>query len=89
MLQWENERADREAEDLVELTRELQLLRVTKDLQERINGGGEDNQQAEAVRLERKLEQIRSTMKKRLTSTSGRWGRSTSWCTTKTQRWGR
>jgi hypothetical protein len=59
LLQWENERADREAEDLVELTRELQLLRVTKDLQERINGGGEDNQQAEAVRLERKLEQIK------------------------------
>ncbi len=33
MLEWENQRADMEAEDLVERTKEFQLLRVTKDLQ--------------------------------------------------------
>ena len=41
--EWENARADMEAEDLVERTKEFQLLRVTKDLQDKIRGGGEDN----------------------------------------------
>ena len=35
MLQWENNRADMEAEDLVERTKEFQLLRVTKGLQDK------------------------------------------------------
>lgn len=35
-----------EAIDLVERTKEFQLLRVTKDLQSKIRGGSEENQQA-------------------------------------------
>ena len=58
-LQWERERAEMEADDLVERTKEFQLLRVTKDLQHLIRGGSEDNQQAEVASLERKLELIR------------------------------
>ncbi|KAL3911053.1 MAG: hypothetical protein SGPRY_008838 [Prymnesium sp.] len=49
MLQWENKRADMEAIDLVERTKEFQLLRVTKDLQSKIRGGSEENQQACSV----------------------------------------
>merc|ERR1711988_996170 len=61
MLQWENKRADMEAVDLVERTMEFQLLRVTKDLQHKIRGGSEENQQVEVAALERKLESLRMT----------------------------
>jgi hypothetical protein len=61
LLQWEHKSADMEAEDLVERTKELQLLRVTKDLQKKISGGGEENQQAETASLERKLESLKSS----------------------------
>jgi len=60
-IQWENERAEREAEDLLELTKEFQLLRVTKDLQSVIKGGSEENQQVEVSALERRLEQLRAS----------------------------
>ena len=59
MLQWENKRADMEAIDLVERTKEFQLLRVTKDLQHKIRGGSEENQQVEVAALERKLEALK------------------------------
>ena len=38
-LEWTNTKLDREAEDLVEKTKELQLLRVTKGLQEALKRG--------------------------------------------------
>lgn len=60
MLEWENHRADMEAEDLIERTKEFQLLRVTKDLQGKIRGGSEDNQQVEVAALEKKLEQLKA-----------------------------
>jgi len=60
MLEWENQRADMEAEDLVERTKEFQLLRVTKDLQGKIRGGSEENQQVEVAALEKKLEQLKA-----------------------------
>ena len=61
MLQWENQKADMEAVDLVERTKEFQLLRVTKDLQGKIRGGFEDNQQVEVAALEKKLEQLKAS----------------------------
>lgn len=61
VLQWENERAEMEAVDLIERTKEFQLLRVTKDLQELITGGSEENQAAEVAALERKLEMFKSS----------------------------
>ena len=60
-LEWENARADMEADDLVERTKEFQLLRVTKDLQEKIRGGGEDNHAGEVAALEKKLEQLKAS----------------------------
>jgi len=60
MLQWESTRADMDAEDLVARTKEFQLLRVTKDLQGKIRGGGEDNHAAEVAALEKKLEQLKA-----------------------------
>jgi len=60
-LEWENARADMEADDLVERTKEFQLLRVTKDLQDKIRGGDSvDNQQGEVAALEKKLEQLKA-----------------------------
>jgi chromosome segregation ATPase len=55
-LVWENERLAMEGGDLVDRTREFQLLRVTKDLQKLMKGGGEDRHTAEVSQLERKLE---------------------------------
>ena len=44
LLQWENTRADMEANDLTERVRDLQLLRVTKDLQDKMKGGADEKQ---------------------------------------------
>eukprot|EP00967_Tisochrysis_lutea_P120561 scaffold197829_cov31-Tisochrysis_lutea.AAC.2 len=57
-LQWEAERVEMETEDLVEKTRDFQLLRVTKDLQDVIRGGSEESQAVETEKLERKFEQM-------------------------------
>eukprot|EP00741_Cyanophora_paradoxa_P010843 tig00020544_g10483.t1 len=55
-LEWENKRLDMEAEDWVNKTREFQLLRVTKNLQELIKGGGDQAKQAQEVaQLENRL----------------------------------
>jgi len=59
-LEWENSRADMEAVDLIERTKEFQLLRVTKDLQGKIRGGSEENQQVEVAALEKKMEQLKA-----------------------------
>lgn len=63
---WDNERLAMEADDLVERTREFQLLRVTKDLQKLMKGGGEDRHSAEVVQLERKLEAVGSSHETRI-----------------------
>ena len=39
-LQWENKRCEMEAEDVGALTKELQLLHVTKDFQQQLKAGG-------------------------------------------------
>ena len=50
-----------QAADLVERTKEFQLLRVTKDLQGKIRGGSEENQQVEVAALEKKMEQLKAS----------------------------
>jgi hypothetical protein len=60
-LLWDAERVQMETEDLVEQTRDFQLLRVTKDLQEVIRGGSEESQAEETHKLERKLAQVQAT----------------------------
>jgi len=64
-LQWENTRSDMEADDLTERVRDLQLLRVTKDLQGKMKGGADEKQQQEVVQLERKIDQLKGTHEER------------------------
>jgi hypothetical protein len=57
LLKWTKKKLSLEHKDAVDLTTELQLLRVTKNLQSLIKMGGHDNQQAaELKRLDRKIE---------------------------------
>jgi len=58
-LQWESTKSDMEAADLIQRTKDFQLLRVTKDLQDKIRSGGEDNHAVEVAALERKLDQLK------------------------------
>jgi hypothetical protein len=57
LLKWTKKKLSLEHKDAVDLTTELQLLRVTKSLQLLIKMGGHDNQKAaELKRLDRKIE---------------------------------
>jgi hypothetical protein len=56
-LRWEKRRAEFEEEELIRKTREFQLLRVTKNLQEILKNGGENNKSASETQvLEKRLE---------------------------------
>jgi hypothetical protein len=55
-LQWDNQRLDLEEEDLLQRTKDLQLLRVTKGLQSLIKGGDSSKDASEAASLEKLLQ---------------------------------
>ncbi|KAJ1549129.1 Cilia- and flagella-associated protein 43 [Cladochytrium tenue] len=55
-LEWENKMLDFQAEDLVIHTRDIQLLRITKQMQEYIRSGDEKKQSNEVAVLEKQSE---------------------------------
>jgi len=59
-LHWERKRLELTHQDAEDLTKELQLLRVTKSLQALIKAGGQDSKsQAEVALMERKFDHLR------------------------------
>ena len=66
VLKWSRGKLDLEFQDAVDLTTELQLLRVTKSLQGLIKMGGHDNQKAaELKRLDRKIDFVSHATKEK------------------------
>lgn len=55
-LEWENKLLDFQAEDVVLRNRDIQLLRVTKQMQEYLRGGDEYKQASDILTLERRAE---------------------------------
>lgn len=62
MIEWEMEHLTFGMASLEMELRHLHTLRVTKQMQEYINGGGEDHNEKERSKLNRHIDHIRSTM---------------------------
>ncbi|TPX37666.1 hypothetical protein SmJEL517_g00573 [Synchytrium microbalum] len=56
MLEWQNSVLDFQAEDLTNRIRDVQLLRVTKQMQEYLRSGDEHKQASEVASIERRAE---------------------------------
>lgn len=61
LLQWELDMLALQTTDLEERTKDVHMLRVTKDLQSLLKGGEEGRNKADADLLERKIEHLNNT----------------------------
>eukprot|EP00391_Amoebophrya_sp_Ameob2_P006024 CAMPEP_0178994128 /NCGR_PEP_ID=MMETSP0795-20121207/7102_1 /TAXON_ID=88552 /ORGANISM="Amoebophrya sp., Strain Ameob2" /LENGTH=1787 /DNA_ID=CAMNT_0020686295 /DNA_START=224 /DNA_END=5589 /DNA_ORIENTATION=+ len=58
MVKWDQDMFDMQRTDLQERTKDVQFLRVTKDVQEIMSGGDEKKRQRQVELLEKKLEHV-------------------------------
>ncbi|CAJ1330696.1 unnamed protein product [Effrenium voratum] len=65
LLDWEHEMLSLQTTDLEERTKDVHMLRVTKDLQSLLKGGEEGRNKAESDLLERKIEHLSEATEKK------------------------
>eukprot|EP00441_Pelagodinium_beii_P015570 CAMPEP_0197663976 /NCGR_PEP_ID=MMETSP1338-20131121/58348_1 /TAXON_ID=43686 ORGANISM="Pelagodinium beii, Strain RCC1491" /NCGR_SAMPLE_ID=MMETSP1338 /ASSEMBLY_ACC=CAM_ASM_000754 /LENGTH=1775 /DNA_ID=CAMNT_0043242517 /DNA_START=13 /DNA_END=5340 /DNA_ORIENTATION=- len=65
LLEWEHSMLAMQTTDLEERTKDVHMLRVTKDLQSLLKGGEEGRNKAESDLLERKIEHLNETTEKK------------------------
>lgn len=65
LLDWEHEMLALQTTDLEERTKDVHMLRVTKDLQSLLKGGEEGRNKAESDLLERKIEHVSEATEKK------------------------
>eukprot|EP00930_Biecheleria_cincta_P052010 TRINITY_DN3722_c0_g3_i1.p1 TRINITY_DN3722_c0_g3~~TRINITY_DN3722_c0_g3_i1.p1 ORF type:complete len:1802 (-),score=452.39 TRINITY_DN3722_c0_g3_i1:21-5426(-) len=65
LLEWEHSMLGMQTTDLEERTKDVHMLRVTKDLQSQLRGGEEGRNKAESDLLERKIEHLNDNTEKK------------------------
>jgi WD40 repeat protein len=65
LIHWEHKMLAAKTSDLEERTKDVHMLRVTKDLQRLLKGGEESRNKAETEMLEKKIEHLNSTTAKK------------------------
>eukprot|EP01027_Heterolobosea_sp_BB2_P007823 GEZU01011608.1.p1 GENE.GEZU01011608.1~~GEZU01011608.1.p1 ORF type:complete len:356 (-),score=158.82 GEZU01011608.1:252-1319(-) len=65
-VEWLIEKLDFDAQEVQAKTKRLQLLRVTKAMQALIKGGGEGQQEAERIKLQKKHEHVKTNFDQRV-----------------------
>jgi len=65
LMDWEQKMLALKMEDLEERTKDVHMLRVTKDLQATLKGGEEGKNKHESDMLERKIEHLKTTTKQK------------------------
>ena len=72
--EWETRHAEYQTKILELECKQLQTLRVTKQMQEFISGGGEDHNERQRSKLREKIDHVRKTMTQRIDDKKGQMG---------------
>lgn len=73
-IQWEHRVLALQTTDLEERTKDVHMLRVTKELQSLLKGGEEGKNKADADLLERKIEHLKTTVESKETTLKKQYG---------------